>query len=185
MRKVCKEGEVLNPKTNRCVKKTGKIGKALVEKQPVAKTTGGIYIPAYLLQQEEKTLPEYLSGQNPGTPPTTLRLMKRFLDILLTDILDTTRGCAWHYRREKKLRREDIVHTLQMLGVAHGNRKEDKEFTDLLRPLIPQPFEPTVPGTLSRALLPFTTQPPQPPFQDTLAKVRPSTPLERLYLRSL
>lgn len=66
----CKSDEILNPKTKRCVKKSGKIGRALLLPPPPTRQStsrplqmewsSGIYIPAYLrdqIIQQEKAIP--------------------------------------------------------------------------------------------------------------------------------
>lgn len=182
--KVCKEDEILNPKTKRCVKRTGKIGMVLVEKQklPTPPKTG-LYIPSYLLQQQQvRTLSEFLQTENPSTPAPTLRWMRRFLEALAYDVVDTTSQCSWHYRREKKLRKEDVRHTLQRMGLEVP-KHENKEFTAILSQLVGE----TGPNAslLSRALLPFTHTPPSATFVENIKVLKPASSLEKFSLRYL
>lgn len=194
MARVCKEDEIINPKTNRCVKRAGKIGRALVEKlgtTVVATTTAaGLYIPSYLRKQEKpKTLKEYIHEQNPSAPAPNTRFIRRFIDMLLQEVMDTTLQCVWYYRRNRSIKKDDVMHTLGMLGIGTEDKKEDKELTTIVRRLVQNSvgndvrMEPSVYPTLSRVVLPFTTMAPSQSFLENLKTLQPSSRIENLSLR--
>lgn len=185
---VCKENEVLNPKTNRCVKRTGKIGKAILQK--IKTPTIKLYRPAYLGKPETttKTLKAYIKEQNQSAPINTLQYIKRLIETIILMIVETTVGCVLHYHQNKTIRRGDVLHTLGMFHLDIHNQKEDKEFTAIVRKLVRDnagpdiKMEASVYTTISRALLPLTTMTPPPSFLEKLRSLRPSTQIESISL---
>lgn len=196
MRKSCKEDEILNPKTNRCVKRVGKIGRDLVAKMASPTTTQyQVYIPAYLRQEQPiKTLKEYIEIVNPpAATTTTLKFLQRFLKTLVREIMDITLMCSEHYRNTKNIKRNDVIHTLKLLDVIDDEkdipRKEDKEFTTIITNLVKKSvdddvkLEPNVYPVLSRVLGPMTVMTPSTSFMDNFKSIKPSNKVEKLSLR--
>lgn len=187
MKKPCREDEIRNPKTDRCVKRTGKIGRELVKKEPTIITkTYRIYIPSYLRQQQEKswkprTLKAYVKEEHPSVPTT---LVSRFILHLAQDVLGTTKDCVQYYRNSTKVRRVEVEHTLKMFGISTDAKKEDKEFTAILKDEFPDPdMESSAYRLLSCVLLPFTSQAPTDTFVEKIKSLRPLSRLQHLYLR--
>lgn len=130
----CKQDEILNPKTNRCVKKSGKIGKALlekVEKAPIVvkkKYPSWLYIPAYLREEqeaEEKRTPTpppppqpkkcsfrpILSQLLPPDDKLSEKIVNNVLRSLITDIV----YIASNISRKKVLKKDDLQNILDVL----------------------------------------------------------------------
>ena len=199
MPKSCKQDEILNPKTNRCVKRTGKIGKELVAALAVQQTTvSGIYMPAYLRQQKTaplKTLKEYIKTNNPEMTHQNVKLVHRILKTLTQEIMDITFMCSHHYRNRKdQLKRGDVLHTMEIMDVVQNDKdipkKEDKEFTQIMEKVVRSSIdnqnvkiEPSVFILLSRVFQPWTATKISPTFLENIQSVKPSKPLEKLSLR--
>lgn len=200
MPKNCKEDEILNPSTNRCVKRTGKIGRGLVGMVPVVQqtTVSGLYIPAYLRQQKTppvKTLSEYIKTNHPDMTPRDVKLVVRIVKTLLQEILDITFMCDHHYRNRKdQLKRADVLHTLQIMDVVQHQKeipkKEDKDLTRIIEKHIKSSIEhenvkiePSVYILLSRVFLPWTSTTISPTYAQNIKSIKPSNTLERLSLR--
>lgn len=200
MVKTCKENEILNPKTKRCVKRTGKIGRGLVAAtRPTQRTSflTGIYIPAYIRQQKTppiKTLTEYIETENPSATIMDVKLINKFIKTIVDEIIEITLMCCHHYRNRKdQLKRDDVVHTLKMLDVVENEKdipqKENKEFTPIMIKLVDKytskdvRIEKSVYTLLSRVFQPFIKLQIQPGYVENMKKHKPSNTLEKLLVR--
>ena len=113
----CKNDEILNPKTNRCVKRSGKIGMELLRKAIEKKPSPiPLYIPAYLRQEEIKpptnSFKTYLKNRFSNSTEKFVKVLGNILKIMIRDIVSTTSTFVKSLNKSKKVLRADDLKIL-------------------------------------------------------------------------